>query len=61
MESFFCSLKVERAYLTRYASYQEAKTDLFDLHPLLQSAPSPRRWATISPIEFERRKASSSS
>lgn len=21
MESFFCSLKVERAYLTRYASY----------------------------------------
>lgn len=30
MESFFRSLKAERVYLTRYASYQEAKTDLFD-------------------------------
>lgn len=39
MESFFRSLKAERVYLTRYASYQEAKNDL--LHPLLQSPPSP--------------------
>jgi len=30
MESFFRSLKAERVYLTRYGSYQEAKTDLFD-------------------------------
>ncbi|WP_434064473.1 IS3 family transposase [Pseudomonas aeruginosa] len=30
MESFFRSLKAERVYLTRYANYQEAKTDLFD-------------------------------
>lgn len=30
MESFFRSLKAERVYLTRYASYQEAKTDLFE-------------------------------
>lgn len=30
MESFFRSLKAERVYLTRYASYHEAKTDLFD-------------------------------
>ncbi|QWV15595.1 DDE-type integrase/transposase/recombinase [Stutzerimonas nitrititolerans] len=29
MESFFRSLKTERVYLTRYASYKEAKTDLF--------------------------------
>ena len=27
MESFFRSLKAERVYLTRYASYQEAKSE----------------------------------
>lgn len=30
MGSFFRSLKAERVDLTRYASYHEAKTDLFD-------------------------------
>lgn len=30
MESLFRSLKTERVCLTRYASYQEAKADLFD-------------------------------
>lgn len=30
MESFFRSLKAERVYLTRYASYHDAKNDLFD-------------------------------
>lgn len=42
MESFFRSLKAERVYLTRYASYHEAKT-----HPLLQS-PSPPLDAGLS-------------
>ena len=42
MESFFRSLKAERVYLTRYASYHEANTDLFDYirfynHPLSHS------------------------
>lgn len=30
MLSFFRSLKAERAYLTRFASYQETNADLFD-------------------------------
>ncbi|HHM9108085.1 transposase InsF for insertion sequence IS3A/B/C/D/E/fA [Pseudomonas aeruginosa] len=30
MEIFFRSLKTEQVYLTCYASYHEAKTDLFD-------------------------------
>ncbi len=41
MGSFFRSLKAERVYLTRYASYQEAKTDLFDYIRFLQSPPTP--------------------
>ncbi|MDF3865408.1 hypothetical protein P3W53_13085 [Pseudomonas denitrificans (nom. rej.)] len=41
---FFRSLKIERIYLTRYASYQEVKTDLsgyvrFDHHS--------RRWIAV--------------
>ncbi|MDH0897695.1 integrase core domain-containing protein [Pseudomonas sp. GD03985] len=55
MESFFRSLKAERVYLTRYASYQEAKNDLYNHR---------RRHSTLgylSPMEFERRKASSNS
>ncbi|MCD1609968.1 IS3 family transposase [Stutzerimonas kunmingensis] len=61
MESFFRSLKAERVYLTRYASYQEAKTDLFDYIRFYITAVATRRWAIFSPMEFERRNASSSS
>ncbi len=45
MESFFRSLKAERVYLTRYASYQEAKTDLFDYIRFYITAVATRRWA----------------
>ena len=45
MESFFRSLKAERVYLTRYASYQEAKTDLFDYIRFTITAVATRRWA----------------
>ncbi|EAA3799205.1 hypothetical protein DOQ73_23405, partial [Salmonella enterica subsp. enterica] len=42
MESFFRSLKTERVHLTCYASYQEAKTDLFDYIRFYNHR---RRWA----------------
>ncbi|KFB21571.1 transposase [Pseudomonas aeruginosa PGPR2] len=61
MESFFRSLKAERVYLTRYASYQEAKTDLFDY---IRFYNHPRQNSThdyLSPMEFERRYASRNS
>nr|HEE6747213.1 IS3 family transposase [Pseudomonas aeruginosa]HEE6759657.1 IS3 family transposase [Pseudomonas aeruginosa] len=45
-ESYFRSLKAERVYLTRYASYQEAKTDLFDyIRFYNHRAVATRRWA----------------
>ncbi|HBP1852684.1 TPA: transposase [Pseudomonas aeruginosa] len=60
MESFFRSLKAERVYLTRYASYQEAKADLFDYIRFYNHR---RRHSTLGylPMEFERRNTSSSS
>lgn len=61
MESFFRSLEAEWVYLTRYPSCQEAKTELFDYirfynHRLRQST-----LGYLSPMECERRNASSSS
>jgi len=55
MESFFRLLKAAQVYLTRYASYQESKTELFDYirfynHRLRQS-----KLGYLSPMEFERR------
>ncbi|MDH0701302.1 IS3 family transposase [Pseudomonas toyotomiensis] len=61
MESFFRSLKAEQVYLTRYASYQEAKTGPFDY---IRFYNHHRRHSTLgylSQMEFERRKTSSSS
>ncbi|WP_217473937.1 IS3 family transposase [Stutzerimonas stutzeri] len=60
MESFFRSLKAGRVYLTRYASYHEAKTDLFDYIRFYNR----HRQSTLgylSPMEFERRYASGNS
>lgn len=61
MESFFRSLKAERVYLTRYASYQEAKTDLFDYIRFYNHRRRHSTLGYLSPMEFERRNASSSS
>ena len=61
MESFFRSLKAERVYLTRYASYQEAKSDLFDYIRFYNHRRRHSTLGYLSPMEFERRNASSSS
>ena len=61
MESFFRSLKAERVYLTRYANYQEAKTDLFDYIRFYNHRRRHSTLGYLSPMEFERRNASSSS
>lgn len=61
MGSFFRSLEAERVYLTGYASYQEAKTDLFDY---IRFDNHRRRHSTLGYLilmEFERRHASNSS
>lgn len=61
MENLFRSLKAERVYLTCYASYQEAKTNLFDHIRFYNHR---RRYSTrgyLSPMEFELRYASSNS
>lgn len=60
MESFFRSLKAERVYLTRYASYQEAKSDLFDYIRFYNHRRRHSTLGYLSPMEFERRNASSS-
>ncbi|WP_394351273.1 IS3 family transposase [Metapseudomonas lalkuanensis] len=61
MESFFRSLKAERVCLTRYATYQEAKTDLFDYIRFYNHRRHHSTLCYLSPMEFERRNASSSS
>ncbi len=61
MDSFFRLQKAERAYLTRYASYQEAKTDLFDDIRFYNHRRRHSTLGYLSPMEFERRYASSSS
>ncbi|HCT2495806.1 TPA: IS3 family transposase [Pseudomonas aeruginosa] len=61
MESFFRSLKAERVYLTRYASYQEAKADLFDDIRFYNHRRRHSTLGYLSPMEFERRNTSSSS
>lgn len=61
MGSFFRSLKAERVYLARYASYQEAKTDLLDYIRFYNHRRSHSMQGYLSPIEFERRNASSCS
>lgn len=61
MESFFRSLKAERVYLTRYASYQKAKTDLFDYIRFYNHCRRHSTLGYLSPMEFERRNARSSS
>jgi len=61
MESFFRSLKAERVYLTRYVSYQEAKTDLFDYIRFYNHRRRHSTLGYLSPMEFERQNANSSS
>ncbi|MCG9077186.1 IS3 family transposase [Laribacter hongkongensis] len=54
MESFFRSLKSERAYLTHYRSYEEARADVFDY---IRFDNHKRRHSTLgylTPVEFER-------
>lgn len=56
MESFFSTLKLERANRRRYATRDEARADLFDY---IERFYNPRRkhstLGNISPAEFERR------
>ncbi|GEM_PF-719669 len=59
MESFFRSLKADGVYLTRYASYQEAKTDLFDYIRFYNHRRRHSTLGYLSPTEFERRNATS--
>ena len=61
MESFFRSLKAERVYLTRYASYQEAKNDLFDYIRFYNHRRRHSTLGYLSPMEYVRRNASGSS
>nr|WP_263864852.1 MULTISPECIES: integrase core domain-containing protein [unclassified Pseudomonas] len=61
MESFFRSLKAERVYLTRCASYYEAKTDLLDYIRFYNHRRRHSTLGYLSPMEFERRNVSSSS
>ncbi|WP_326838437.1 IS3 family transposase [Herminiimonas contaminans] len=56
MESFFRSLKAERVYLTRYGSYDEARSDVFDY---IRFYNHHRRHSTLgylTPAEFEQRQ-----
>jgi len=59
MESFFSTLKLERAHRRRYRTRDEARADLFDY---IERFYNPRRKHStlgyISPAEFERRFAS---
>ena len=59
LESFFRSPKAERVYLTRYTSYQEAKTDLFDCIRFYNHRRRHSTLGYLSPMEFERRNTSS--
>ncbi|AWM61556.1 hypothetical protein C6Y58_19455 [Stutzerimonas stutzeri] len=61
MENFFRSLKAERVYLTSYASYQEAETDLFEYIRFYNHRRRHSTLGYLSPMVFERRNASSSS
>ena len=57
MESFFRSLKAERIYLTRYGSYNEARSDVFDY---IRFYNHHRRHSTLgylTPAEFEQRQS----
>lgn len=54
-------LRRDPANKTRYASYQEAKTDLFDYIRFYNHHRCPSTLGYLSPMEFERRNASSSS
>lgn len=58
---FFRALKAERVYRTRYANYQEAKTDMFDYIRFYNYRRSHSTLGYLSPMEFEQRNASSSS
>ncbi|WP_376786774.1 IS3 family transposase [Stutzerimonas kunmingensis] len=55
------SLKAERVYLTRNASYHEAKTDLFGYIRFYNHRLRHSRLGYVSPMEFEQRYASSNS
>jgi len=59
MESFFSTLKLERANRRRYQTRDEARADLFDY---IERFYNPRRKHStldyISPVEFERQFAS---
>ena len=59
MESFFSTLKLERAHRRRYRTRDEARADLFDY---IERFYNPRRKHStlgyLSPAEFERRFAS---
>ncbi|BBT18905.1 hypothetical protein WP8S17C03_49540 [Metapseudomonas otitidis] len=61
MDSFFRSLKAERVYLKCYASYQEAKTDLFDYIRFYNHRHRHSTLCYLSPMEFERQNASNNS
>ncbi|WP_437269529.1 IS3 family transposase [Stutzerimonas balearica] len=61
MESLFRWLKAERVYPTRYASYHEAKTELFDYIRLYNHRRRHPTLGYLSPMEFERRNSCISS
>src|SRR3546814_908764 len=55
MESFFRSLKAERVYLTRYGSYDEARSDVFDYIRFYNHHSSHSTLGYLTPTEFEQR------
>ncbi|WP_121333110.1 integrase core domain-containing protein [Pseudomonas aeruginosa] len=61
MESFFRSLKAERVYMTRDASYHEAKNDLFGCIRFYNHRRLHSTCGYISLMEFEWRNSSSRS
>jgi len=61
IEGFFRPLKTERVFLTLYTSHHWAKTDLFDYVRFYNHRRPHSTLGYLSPMEFERRNASSSS
>jgi putative transposase len=61
IEGFFRPLKAERVFLTLYTSHHWAKTDLFDYVRFYNHRRPHSTLGYLSPMDFERRNASSSS